>query len=320
MPDEPKKTGVFSGSTMPEEYRQWLNQKWLEAAKSAGLDANSENNAFNTINGDKIRQKLKEMGFTDTEAGVAGHVYYNRERLDSGAEVLQGGVPSWVQEQWWNDVKNARGNLDASAADRKSEADKAAAKAEEDKIRGGITKRVSDFASAMGFTDPNDPTGQLIQRKALSAGRGFAGNAGAGPRSGLGQASVAGMTAQGLQQYDFQRKGLQQQALGLLNNRDVSLGQLDQGWSQLDMQRTNMINQQKEAQWAGQQNAQQGIGSMIGGLGGGILGAYFGGPQGASAGAGAGSSLGGGVAGLFGSSSPNYAPPPKLRGGNGSGF
>lgn len=158
----------------------------------------------------------------------------------------------------------------------------------------------------------DDPTAQYIQRHAANIAQAYGGRSGLTARSSLGAGAAAAQTQNELRQYDFQRKQLGSQVLGLMNQRDIGLGQLQQNFA-------NQQNSLAEQQAAFKQNQAQGIGAILGGVAGTAIGAYAGGPMGAAAGGTAGSQLGGGIGGLFGgmgSGAPQYRQPGGLGGRN----
>lgn len=160
--------------------------------------------------------------------------------------------------------------------------------------RGDISGKLDAFyRQLMSGIPDNDPTAQYIQRHAANAAQAYGGRSGLNARSTLGAGAAAAQYNTGMQAYDFQRKQLATNVAGLMNNRDLGLGQLQQGWEA-------MQNQLAEKRAAWDQNQFQAIGSAVGGIGGAVLGGYFGGPMGAAAGGSAGSQFGGGVTGMIG--------------------
>ena len=162
----------------------------------------------------------------------------------------------------------------------------------------------------------DDPTAQYIQSHAANIAQAYGGRSGLTARSSLGAGAAAAQTQNELRQYDFQRKQLGSQVLGLMNQRDLGLGQLQQNFA-------NQQNNLAEQQAAYKQNQAQGIGAILGGVAGTAIGAYAGGPMGAAAGGTAGSQLGGGIGGLFGGlfggtggGAPQYRQPGGLGGRN----
>lgn len=169
-----------------------------------------------------------------------------------------------------------------------------------------ITGRIKAFTDSLGSPDPR--IAAYLQRRASDIGQASAGRAGVSGRSGLSQLGTAGIAGQLDAQYAFQRQGLQAQGLGLMNQRDLGLAGLQQGYDQ-------MAATQKEQQWAAQKNQSQGIGSAIGAgiaaIPGIALAGYTGG---ASLGLiGAGATIGGGIGGLAaGGGGPSYGQLPSF--------
>lgn len=185
-----------------------------------------------------------------------------------------------------------------------------------------ITKRIQEFADKTATTDP--AILDQLRRWGTSQGQqqaGAAGVWGAGAGGGLSQLGQAGIATDLQTKYSLQQQGLHEQALGLLNQRDIGLGQLALGYNQL-------LQSQADAKWAAQKNQAQGIGAGVGTIGGAILGGYLGGPEGAAAGMKIGSSAGGGIGGLLaGGNGPSYQQAPNIQwsgsrgsGGSGTGF
>lgn len=201
--------------------------------------------------------------------------------------------------------------LDAIEGPRK--AAEAAASAKETSDRAGITDNIQKFIDSMGIADPAI-TAQLQQRAQAQASgmRGKAGlgsvgsYGGGGGLSAMGQQSInAGLDTQ----YALQRAGLKSQALGVMNQRDISLSQLEQGYAQMQDARDGQ-------KWAAQQNQNQGIGAGIGAAVGAL--GFFGGPALGAATMSGGASLGAGFAGLAsGGGGPSYSAPSSISGNRG---
>lgn len=179
-----------------------------------------------------------------------------------------------------------------------------------------VTNRINKFLADL---DPNSPQTQAMYQYIQKRGQATQGAASA--RAGLGSVGSGqgggGLSAYGQQmvqgdlanKYDLQRKSLQAQGVGLLNQRDLGLKGLEQGYMQ-------MQNQQQEQAWAAKQNQAQGIGAAIGG-GLGALG-FIGGPALGAATMAGGAALGGGLGGLAtGGSGPSYPSMPSWMSGSG---
>lgn len=187
--------------------------------------------------------------------------------------------------------------------------------AQDAKNRGTINDQIQRFIDSMtGEMAPNDPVRLSLVQAGQDAAQGAAGRAGLGAsgRSGLVGSSAASLAQRNIVPYEAQRAQWRAQGLGLLNNRDISLGQLA-------LEKTKLDRQAEDATWAAQQNAQQGLGSAIGAglaaIPGIALAGYTGG---ASMGLiPAGASFGGGIASLAGGGSgPNYSRPAPARAGS----
>ncbi|UOF79739.1 hypothetical protein [Caudoviricetes sp.] len=166
--------------------------------------------------------------------------------------------------------------------------------------RDDIMGKLSAFYKQLtGPLPNNDPTAQYIQRHAVNAAQRYGGAAGMSGRSTLGAGAASAQYTNGMQAYDMQRKQLATQVAGLMNQRDLGLGQLQQGYIQYQ-------NQLEEAKAASQKAQMQGIGAAVGTGLGAAAGAYFGGAQGAQVGMQAGGQFGGGLAGMF-SPQPNFS-------------
>lgn len=186
-----------------------------------------------------------------------------------------------------------------------------------------VTANINKFLEGLNPGSPEYQQAQVyISKRAQSAqgassaraGLGSFGSGGAQTGQGLG----GGLSAYGegtIQadmntKYRLQNEQLKAQGLGLLNQRDLGLKGLEQGYQQ-------MQNQQAEQAWAAQQNQNQGIGSAIGaGLG--ALG-FIGGPALGAATMSGGAAVGGALGGLAsGGSAPRYASMPSWTQGGGN--
>jgi hypothetical protein len=299
--------GVFSGQYGDDASWQYLtdlytkaNQEWAATeGKKAGAGGK-----------DMTTYISEQTGMTPDEVKAV--------EMYTLAKAQGQSLPTWTREDLWRRVGPATGRIQAQQASK-------ASANEEARVRGDITTNIQKFIDGLGADAAGTKRMQdLIARKAqaqqgASASRAGLGSVGSGGVGGglseMGRASIAGDLNT---KYDLQRQGLQAQAMGLLNQRDLGL-------SQLDLQYTQLQNQQAEAQWAAQKNQAQGIGSAIG-AGVGALG-FIGGPALGAATMGAGSALGGGLGGLAtGGSGPSYqAPRPTsgtFRGGSlgGTGY
>lgn len=214
--------------------------------------------------------------------------------------------------------KRVQGTEAENAANSQAAADQAAADQ-----RTGITNQIQAFVNSMlGPMDPNDPVHKGLVQMGTNAAQASAGRGGLSGRSGLAGTQAASVAQANALPYLQARSSLGLQAQGLLNNRDLGLGQLNQDWAKFMTDRNDRI--------AGlQAGAQQQQNSMIGSLIGGGLGAlgFIGGPALGSATMGAGASLGGSIGGGF-SRPPQYgAPasrygsmPSSIGGPSGTGF
>ena len=180
---------------------------------------------------------------------------------------------------------------------------------EEAKIRGDITGNIQKWIDELGMADPA-VSARLAARarvaasnQAGKAGFGSLGSGGAG-LSARGQASInSDLDAK----YALERAGLQAQGYGLLNNRDLGLAQLEQGWASIQDARAGQ-------RWAADKNTAQGVGGAIGGIGGTILGAVTGIPGLGQVGAAGGAALGGLSTGGGGPSYSNAGSVQSARG------
>lgn len=174
-----------------------------------------------------------------------------------------------------------------------------------------MDRELQEFIKHMMELDPNDPEVQQAQQMGVNIANRQARLRGINGPLAVTGAQDAGLKALNpLRQF---RQGLASQAMGLRNNRDISLRQLAENARQFDYSHNPS------------QDNGQAIGAIAGGLLGGGIGAFAGGPMGAGIGLSAGSQLGGGVGGLFGQGSnptPSYGGPyygGGSRGRSGSG-
>ena len=215
-------------------------------------------------------------------------------------------------------LKNA--DEQAAADAEQITADKAA------KAKADLTTQIQGFVDSMlgkvdpvtgqrVGADPNDPVRLSLLQAGTDAAQMSAAQGGLSGDSTLAGTQAASVAQQNLAPYEAQKKSLGLQGLSLLNQRDIGLGQLQQGWAGLDQGQQNISNAAADAKWAGEQNQRQAIGSAIGGTLGTVAGAYFGMPSLGQAGA----SLGGGIGGATGPSSPSYTQPKSLGAGTSAG-
>lgn len=209
----------------------------------------------------------------------------------------------------------SRGLFDKWRSGAKARAEKAQQDknlAEQDRQRGALTSRIEEFVNmlqqAPGMNDP-------VYAGLVNAGRAEAGRwmGQSGVRGGLADLASAEAAQRTALPYLANRQNLAASGLGLLNQREMGLGQLDQNWAQLNLQAQQMNNQNAMAEFAQQKNNAQATGSTIGGalgLGAGLV------ATAATGGAAApliapltagGSALGGGIGGM---TSPGYNPRP----------
>lgn len=141
-----------------------------------------------------------------------------------------------------------------------------------------------------------------------------------GLRGGLAQLAAADSAQRAALPWLSAREGLALQGMGLLNQRDIGLDQLEQGWAEIDMKRNAIASQNAMAEYGQEKNKNQAIGGVLGGVVGGIAGGIA---TVATAGAAAplipgliagGSALGSGIGGA---ATAPYTPPalPSARGG-----
>lgn len=280
-----EKTGVFSGQYgTPDQWKYLLDT--YEQKVLPGNPAERE-------------ARGKALGFTPDELAAIDQVW------NANARGLS--MPTWTREDLWKRVSGTQSRIESEAAAK-------AASENDARIRGEITQNVQAWIDSLGVADPAIAA-QLAARarvaasnQAGKAGFGSMGSGGAG-LSARGQASInSDLDAK----YALDRKGLQAQGYGLLNNRDLGLAQLEQGWAGIQDARAAQ-------QWAAGQNQLQGIGSAVGaGLG--AIG-FLGGPAVGSATMAGGSALGGGLTSLFGGGGgPNYSPASSVQTARGGGY
>lgn len=139
-------------------------------------------------------------------------------------------------------------------------------------------KRISDWIAA--FTQemsrdvgPGDPMFDSLTK--LGAARASMGVGASGVRvgrGGLGELAIQQGAMNATQPYVMQRKGMAQQGLGMLDQRDRGLESLRQGAQGLELQRTALQNQLDAQRYGAQADAAGGLGGTLGGLGGAVLG------------------------------------------------
>jgi len=187
----------------------------------------------------------------------------------------------------------------AAANAKKQADDQAAAQAAQDqamKDRQGLTDEMHKYFEMMSrpVVDANGNVTDSLYQQLLNTGAGQAQTI--ARNAGVAGNAAATMGVQGAQSaglpYLQQRQQLASQAWQLLSNRDISLGQLDQGQQNLNQQATQ-LNNSIAAQQAGS-SIIPAIGSLIGGAAGTVIGGYAGGPAGAATGAKVGTNLGAG--------------------------
>lgn len=170
-------------------------------------------------------------------------------------------------------------DIAAQAKDKKDEADALTKKQNEDTQRSSLTDRISQYVKGLqGDVSPDDPVMKGLTAAGVDAGQKAYGMSGSGFGGGYeGRLSAAAAQRAALP-YLQQRQQLAAQGMGLLNQRDIGLGQLSQGANQLQMQREQMQHQQSMENFAARQQEQMAPWSAIGGilgLGGGIASGFI---------------------------------------------
>jgi hypothetical protein len=285
----PNPTGVFSGNYGTAEGWDYLI-KLVDEARS--------HDPQGAYDGERATNWLYDQGLTTGQIKALTDAY--------GNEKSPVGQTTWDKEGRWALLKDIQG---------KREGDKAAAEAsaKENADRAGITDNIQKFIDSMGIADP--AISAQLQQRAQAQSSGMRGKAGLGSVGSYG--GGGGLSAMGQQsinagldtQYAMQRAGLKSQALGVMNQRDISLSQLEQGYAQMQDARDGQ-------KWAAQQNQNQGIGAGIGAAFGAL--GFIGGPALGAATMSGGASLGAGFAGLAsGGGGPSYSAPSSISGNRG---
>ena len=217
---------------------------------------------------------------------------YDIWRADGGADLLarQMGVETSVVESWLEtlgpegqqalfsgmpatagDVQGLTGWL--ANGDRGVQVSQFAKTANEkqqnEAERAGITRQLQEFVTGLQRPIQN-PDGSYADSIAQQLARSGATSAGSAARNqGLGGGISVAAAQQGTQAallpYLQQRKQMEMQGLGMVNNRDISLGQLRQGATSLQLQAAQQQNQAAMSQWADQRDKDQAFGTIVGG-------------------------------------------------------
>lgn len=173
-----------------------------------------------------------------------------------------------------------------------------------------ITQKMQDFYKLMSqpVINADGTTQDPIMHQLLNAGNraGMQNGAGRGLGSNVSNLNTQAAMMQSATPYLQDRQHMAQQALGELSNRDNSLDQRRQAW-------TNMQNQQAQQTWAANKNQNAGIGAGIGTVAGGIASTALG--LGPAPGMQVGGAMGGGIGSLAGPAAPAYNPYYKPSGG-----
>lgn len=236
--------------------------------------------------------ELQRAGYSEADAKALLQIGYNVRR-HPGAEVNSAGmsgVAHWIDPSILSGFGQSPIVGDPDAAAKQS-----------------INDKINAFINEMkGAPSAGDPVMRQLQHSGQQAAGMASGRAGISARSGLAGVQAASVTQANVLPYLQQRQQLYSQGLGLLNQRDLGLGALEQGWQQLQ-------NSQANAAWAAQQNQNQALGSALGTGLGAVVGGYFGN---AKMGMEFGSQFGGGLGGMMsGGAGPNYAKPAGVSSG-----
>jgi hypothetical protein len=146
------------------------------------------------------------------------------------------------------------------------------------KQRQGLTDWITKFTQSMGGTpDMSDPVFRGLTNAGMAAGSSQAGQNGIRVgRGGLGELAIAQSAQNAALPYLQQRRQMELQGLGLLNNREATNEQLDQSAYRLDLQAQDMQNNMAGQDWARRDNEAlangQSLGSTLGGIGGAVVG------------------------------------------------
>lgn len=201
----------------------------------------------------------------------------------------------------------------ARAGDLTTQAN-AAAEAAATTRRNDINAQLDAFIQSMlPGAAPNDPVYQQLIKAGTNAAQASAGRGGLSGRSSLAGTQAASTAQANIAPYMAARASLGLQAQNLRNNREISLGQLDQDWAKFQTTRNDQL---ASASAGGLQQQNSMIGSILGGAIGGL--GFLGGPQLGAATMGMGASLGGSVGGGF-SPPPQFGPSASRYGGGGGG-
>lgn len=259
---------------------------------------------------------LAKYGLTKEDAGdwimAARNVRWHPDSVTNTAMPESGAIPS-RQFMDPEGVKTSQSFLEKYNSFLQSKniaAESAAAetaKDQETQKRASLSEQIQQFIDTMtGPSRADDPVRRALVQAGTDAAQMSAGSAGV--RGGLANTAAASMVQANLVPYEAQRAQLAQQGLGLLNNRELGIGQLQLGAAQLEQQRAlaeqarmDMLAQEQYRAQAGQAQA---LGGLLGSTFGTIAGSYFGMPQLGSVGG----QIGGGIGGLMGPSAPSYTP------------
>lgn len=180
--------------------------------------------------------------------------------------------------------------------------------------RDKITKYIDDMVNELRAPVIDPATGQVRDSiyETLLKGGATAGMSSAtmrGVGGGLAATSAMDTANSAALPYLMQRQSLLQNALGLQNQRDMGLEQLNQSAAGLNLQQQQFNNNIATNQWGADQNRMQGLLGGLGAVGGGIVGGLTGGPMGIVPGAKTGAALFAGM-GSAGSPGPNLTQVP----------
>lgn len=175
--------------------------------------------------------------------------------LAGGGLAIAGQVDDRDVEAWQKEMADKAAG--GSAEEKK--------KAAEDAQRASLTERISAYVRAMqGDPSPDDPVMKGLAAQGADAGQQAYGGWGAGG-GGLGR--LSNVAAQRLSlPYLQQRQQNALQGMQLLNQRDIGLGQLQQGANEMDLRRQQMQYGMAQGNFGAAQNNGGTAGSIVGGM------------------------------------------------------
>jgi hypothetical protein len=275
----------------------WGNRAFVQAAQMAGMDPASKvfQDAWGALPFDQRAALLDELRQSSHGSGPLGMLDAEESQFTN----IKGKIAQAL--------KTAQKNTKAKADQDQAISD----------TRGEIDKFYKMLSSPLQRPDGtySDPLAQQLVNAGASGSSHRMGQSGiSGSNGGYSEAAGRASVFNALAPYQSTRLNLQQQALSLKNNSNISLGQLQQGQQGLDMQRTQMENaaaQQRAAAAAAQNQAGMGL---VGGLLGLGASAVSGGAIPPGLAFSTGSSLGGAVGGI---SSPSATSSSYTGGGYG---